>query len=233
MATLSPPRFSVIIPVLNEEEVISDCLNALQGQDLAEVIVVDGGSRDGTQCLVKDAGLAKLVTTEISGRANQMNTGAAAAESDVFLFLHADCRLPDNWTELVEKALSDPEVVGGRFRLGISENALSFRLIAFFSTLRSRVLGITYGDQAIFVCRSVFEAVGGFPLRRIFEDSEFCDVICRRGRFVMVDGDVVSSSRRWRVWGIWRTVCKMWMLRILYTLSVSDGRLSSWYRNVR
>lgn len=233
MARTSPLQISVIIPVLNEEEVISDCLNDLRGQEFTEVIVVDGGSCDRTKCLVEKTGFAKLVTTEKCGRANQMNVGSAVAESDVFLFLHADCRLPDNWPDLVEEAISDPDVVGGRFRLGISENTLSFRLIAFFSTLRSRFLGITYGDQAIFSRRSAFESVGGFPLRQIFEDSEFCDVIRRLGQFVMLDGEVVSSSRRWRVWGIWRTVFKMWILRLLYTLSVSDDRLSRLYRNVR
>jgi rSAM/selenodomain-associated transferase 2 len=229
--TTSPPRISVIIPVLNEEETISDCLMPLGTQDV-EVVVVDGGSKDRTRSLVDAAGFAELITAD-AGRALQMNAGARAAKGDVLLFLHADCKLPENWIELVGGAVSDPEVVGGRFRLGISENTLSFRLIAFFSTLRSRILGITYGDQAIFVRRYVFESVGGFPLRRIFEDSELCEVICRRGRFLLVEGAVVSSSRRWRACGIWRTVFRMWMLRVLYTFCVSDDRLSRWYRNVR
>ena len=223
---------SVIIPVLNEAEVISECLDAFDNEGV-DVLVVDGGSTDGTASIVEASGVAELLVADIKGRASQMNTGAEAAAGSVLLFLHADCRLPEDWRVKVGEALANPEVVGGRFQLGIAESTLSFRLIAFFSTLRSRVLKITYGDQAIFVRRSVFESVGGFPDRRIFEDSEFCDVLERRGRFVMLDAKVISSSRRWRAWGIWRTVFRMWVLRIMYTLSVSDERLSRWYRNVR
>ncbi len=223
---------SVIIPVLNEADVISECLGAFDNEDV-DVLVVDAGSTDNTPSLVEASGVAELLVSDMKGRGCQMNAGAEAVVGSVLLFLHADCRLPEDWEKIVGEALADPEVVGGRFQLGISENTLSFRLIAFFSTLRSRVLKITYGDQAIFVRRSVFDSVGGFPDRRIFEDSELCDVLERRGRFVMLDAKVISSSRRWRAWGIWRTVFRMWLLRFLYTLSVSDERLSRWYRNIR
>ena len=224
---------SVIVPVLNEAEVIADCLAQFEVHDDVQVLVVDGGSEDDTETIVKESTVGEWVTSECAGRARQMNTGANQAAGQVFVFLHADCILPATWVSDVTSALTSSDTVGGRFRLGISEDTLSFRLIAFFSTLRSRLLGITYGDQAIFVRRVAFETVGGFPSRKIFEDSEFCDSISRHGRFVMVDTKVTSSSRRWRAWGVWRTVLRMWVLRVLYTLSVSDERLSRMYRNVR
>jgi hypothetical protein len=101
------------------------------------------------------------------------------------------------------------------------------------STLRSRYLGITYGDQGIFVRRRSFLAVGGFPDQRLFEDSEFCSHLRRTGRFVLLDGAVVSSTRRWRTEGVLWTILRMWLLRLLYQLSVPDERLSRWYRAVR
>ena len=224
---------SVIIPVLNEAEVIAHCLSQFDGIENLQILVVDGGSDDSTADVVKRAGMGEWTVAHRPGRSHQMNAGAALATGPTLLFLHADCRLPSTWPSDVASALKSPEVVGGRFRLGISEDTLSFRLIAFFSTLRSRFLGITYGDQAIFVRRSVFDAVGGFPHRMIFEDSEFCDAVARQGRFALMDSSVVSSSRRWRASGVWRTVLRMWILRLLYTLSVSDERLSGMYRNVR
>lgn len=225
---------TVVIPTLNEVGVIDACLAQFDDAGQAvEVLVVDGGSDDGTRDRVAASGRARLVDAPRCGRSFQMNAGAAAASGSVLVFLHADCVLPGSWLEDVLSALADETAVGGRFRLAISDDAVSFRLIAFFSTLRSRYLGITYGDQAIFVRRSAFEVVGGFPPRMIFEDSEFCDAIEREGRFVMTRSSVVSSSRRWDAWGVWRTVFRMWYLRMLYAMSVPDERLTRMYRDVR
>lgn len=222
----------MIIPVLNESGTIRDCLDQFEGDDCVEVIVVDGGSTDDTASIVSSAGVS-LIEAPQPGRSVQMNAGADQAHGSILLFLHADCRLPSTWRSDVRSLMASRDVVGGRFRLGISERTLSFRLIAFFSTLRSRFLGITYGDQAIFVRRSVFDEVGGFPQRMIFEDSEFCDAVSRLGRFEMARTAVISSSRRWRAWGVWRTVVRMWVLRLMYACSVSDERLVGMYRNVR
>jgi hypothetical protein len=162
-----------------------------------------------------------------------MNRGAGDASGDVLLFLHADTILPGNGLDLIREALDDPEVVGGRFQLGLSEGGWPFRLIALLSTLRSRFLGITYGDQGIFVRRSAFEQVNGYPPIRVFEDSEFCSKVSALGAFTLLDASVHSSTRRWRRWGILGTVAWMWILRILYLCSVSPARLSRLYRDVR
>ena len=224
-------RISVIIPVLNEEAVIGACLAQFCGVEDVELIVVDGGSMDDTQQVVEARGGVQWVQVEKAGRARQMNAGAERATGDVFLFLHADTFLPSDGLRLIRDSLRVPGVVGGRFRLGLSEKTIGFRLVAFLSTLRSRYLGITYGDQGIYVRRETFNAVEGFPPLQLFEDSEFCSRVARVGKFVMLNAQVCSSTRRWREWGFVRTVVEMWVLRILYTFSVSDVTLSRWYKN--
>ena len=223
-------QISVIIPVLNEEAVIGACLAQFCNVEDVELIVVDGGSTDGTQRAVEARGGVQWVQVEMAGRALQMNAGAERATGDVFLFLHADTFLPSDGVMLIRDSLRAPDVMGGRFQLGLSEETIGFRLVALLSTLRSRYLGITYGDQGIYVRRETFNAVGGFPPLQLFEDSEFCSRVARVGKFVMLDARVCSSTRRWRKWGFVRTVVEMWVLRILYTCSVSDVRLSRWYR---
>ena len=223
-------QISVIIPVLNEEAVIGACLAQFCGGEDVELIVVDGGSTDDTQEVVEALGRAQWVQVRKAGRALQMNAGVERATGDVFLFLHADTFLPSDGLMLIRDSLRVFGVVGGRFRLGLSEETIGFRLVAFFSTLRSRYLGITYGDQGIYVRRETFNAVGGFPPLQLFEDSEFCARVARIGKFVMLNARVCSSTRRWRKWGFVRTVVEMWALRLLYACSVSDVTLSRWYR---
>ena len=226
-------QVTVIIPVVNEAEVIDGCLAQFREQRDVEVIVVDGGSRDGTQERIREAGIARLVTSPRSGRSVQMNHGASSASGQVLLFLHADTFLPEGGIGMILESLEDPDVVGGRFRLGLSEDTWMFRAIASLSTMRSRYLGITYGDQGIYVRRSVFDRVAGFPDVALFEDSEFCAAVRKLGRFVLLGGTVCSSTRRWRRWGVVPTVIRMWTIRILHLCSVSDKRLSRLYRDVR
>lgn len=224
---------SVIIPVFNEATAIRPCLDQFAGLERTEVIVVDGGSTDGTRRFVEANDVCRWVSSPRQGRGPQMNVGAHAASGEVLLFLHADTLLPGGWREMVLDSLNDPDVVGGRFRLGLSDESFPYGLIAVLSTMRSRYLGITYGDQGIYVRRSAFDRAGGFPPVRIFEDSEFCSIVSRQGRFILLDASARSSTRRWERWGVLRTVIWMWLFRLLYLCSVSDARLSRWYRDVR
>ena len=212
---------------------MAGCLGQFRGQRNLEVIVVDGGSRDGTRDRARATGIARLVTSPRSGRSAQLNRGASVASGDVLLFLHADTLLPDGAIRMIRKSLEDPDVAGGSFRLGLSEDTWTFRTIAFLATMRSRYLGVTYGDQGIYVRRAVFDRVAGFPEVALFEDSEFCAAVRKLGRFVLLDGSVRTSTRRWRRWGVATTILWMWTLRILYLCSVSDKRLCRLYRDVR
>jgi hypothetical protein len=191
---------SVIIPVLNEAASIRACLAQFEQEENVEVVVVDGGSTDGTPDLIDALGIGTCVSASDVGRASQMK---------------------------------GEDVLGGRFRLGLAETGIGFQLIAYLSTLRSKYLGITYGDQGIFARRGVFDAVGGYPALHLFEDSEFCSLVAQRGKFVMLPAQVCSSTRRWRKWGVVKTVIWMWLLRMLFTCGVSDKTLSRWYRTVR
>ncbi|MDA0746263.1 MAG: TIGR04283 family arsenosugar biosynthesis glycosyltransferase [bacterium] len=226
-------KINVIIPAYNEAETIGYCLRQFCRKEGVEVVVVDGGSSDGMRQVVEDSGVARWVLSPQKGRAFQMNYGAQVTRGEILLFLHADTFLPESGLGLIREVMRQPQVVGGRFPLKLSEGTPVFRLISFLSTLRSQYLGITYGDQGIFARRSVFEAVRGFPDLQIFEDSEFCSALSRKGRFVMLDEPVCSSTRRWKRGGVFRTVLWMWVLRLLFTCSVSDVRLNRWYRDVR
>jgi len=226
-------QISVIIPVLNEVASIQKCLEQFHQEDLIDVVVVDGGSTDGTPDVVASSMIGQCVLSPKPGRAAQMNFGAEKAVGDVFLFLHADTFLPPNGLALIREVVAKQNVVGGRFELGLAETRLGFRLIAYLSTLRSKFLGITYGDQGIFVRRDIFQAVGGYPALELFEDSEFCNAVKSRGKFVMLPAQVCSSTRRWQKWGVVRTVIWMWVLRVLFVCGISDKTLSQWYRAVR
>src|SRR5438874_12738236 len=155
-------RFSIIIPVLNEEALLEDQLTYLTqqcSQQDCELLIVDGGSIDRTVDIAQRHG---QVICSPRGRATQMNAGAAAARGDVLIFLHADTRLPDDAFNAIERALASPKVVGGAFRVCFNCHLWSYRLVAFITNLRSRTRTIFTGDQAYFVRATSFRAVGGY-----------------------------------------------------------------------
>jgi rSAM/selenodomain-associated transferase 2 len=194
----------------------------------AEVILVDGGSDDATAQVATRAPDVRLLDRP-RGRARQMNAGALQARGDVLLFLHADTRLPDGALEAVSAALDDQRVIGGRFDVRFDNPRPVFRMIAFFMNLRSRVSGISTGDQAIFVRRTAFEALGGYPDIPLMEDIELCRRLKRRGRLVALRARVTPSARKWERDGAFRTMALMWALRFLYMAGVPPVQLHRWY----
>lgn len=221
-------RISVIIPILNEAEELPTLLSSLGLLDEdTEVLVVDGGSRDGSPTLVSEAGYPLL--TSASGRARQMNAGARAAVGDVLLFLHADARLPPDGVEAVRAAMRDPAVVAGRFDLVYERARWPYPWIAWSGNLRSRLTGICTGDQTIFVRRAAFEAVGGYPEIPLMEDVELSRRLKRLGRMACLRACVAGSTRKYRQEGVWRTVALMALLRMLYALGVPPERLHRLY----
>lgn len=224
---------SLIVPVLNERAIVAESLAALRGLDgPKEIIVVDGGSTDGTWEVLRRQKGIRAVRSE-PGRARQMNAGARLARGEILLFVHLDSRLPTAALPSVENACAPPGVVGGRFDLRLAGTGIRYRLTENLINLRSRVSGTATGDQCIFVRRSVFERLGGYADIPLMEDVELCRRLRRRGRFVALRVRVETSARRWERNGFWRTVLLMWSLRALYAAGASPERLSGFYKAVR
>jgi rSAM/selenodomain-associated transferase 2 len=221
---------SVVIPTLNEAERIGPLIAATREVGECEIVVVDGGSDDGT---AEHAVGADVVLNTQRGRAMQQNAGAAAAHGDVLLFLHADCRLQAGAFEAVEAALKDPRVVAGCFRQRIDATGCRFRLLERGNALRVTLWKWAYGDQGIFVCRGAFDEAGGFPELKLMEDLYLMKRLKKRGRIVQISPPLLVSSRRWRQAGIVRQTLRNWMLLALAGCGVSPDRLARFYPNVR
>jgi rSAM/selenodomain-associated transferase 2 len=219
---------SIIIPVLNEAAEIEAALNALTPlrQRGAEVIVVDGGSSDGSAELARP--LADRVLTAPRGRATQMNAGAAAASGDVLLFLHVDTRLPDDADRLIADGLQRSGRAWGRFDVCFDGGGW-LRVVAFMMNCRSRLTGICTGDQAMFARRAAFEKIGGFPAIALMEDVAASSLLKKITRPLAFRTRVTTSSRRWRQHGVWRTIVLMWRLRLAYYFGDDPGRLARYY----
>lgn len=220
---------SIVIPVLDEADHLAALLPALAVEcPDAEVLVVDGGSRDRTAAAVASHPSARLVPSP-RGRARQMNAGAARSRGDTLLFLHADTRLPPGATRAIADALADPAVVGGRFDVRFDPDRPALRVIAAFMNGRSRLSRISTGDQALFVRRTTFEALGGFADIALMEDIELSRRLRRAGRLACLRQRVTTSSRKWATEGVARTVLLMWALRLAYWSGVAPERLHRWY----
>jgi rSAM/selenodomain-associated transferase 2 len=229
-------NLSVVIPVLDEEARIARCLartRALAG--VAEVVVVDGGSRDRTLEVVgeeaeRTTAARLVVVTAPRGRGRQLNAGARAAAGDVLLFLHADVDLPDDAAEWVARALAEGDVVGGAFRVHTVADA-GFNWLGPLlrvADVRSHVSTLPYGDQAVFVRRADFEAVGGFPDQPLMEDVELANRLWQRGRMVIVRASVQVSGRRFLARPL-RSLLAMRLFPLLYRLGVPAEVLARFY----
>ncbi len=226
-------RFSIIMPVLNEEAILEEHLAYLAKQCASydyELIIVDGGSHDSTVAIAQRYG---NVIHSPRGRAIQMNNGAKAAHGDVLLFLHADTRLPDNAFVAIEQALAVPTVVGGAFRMCFNRDQWLYRFVAWTTNLRSRMHTIFTGDQAYFIRTTSFHAIGGYPEQPLMEDLEIIKQLRTIGKVVLLPHYVTTSARRHEKVGLLRSVLFMWYLRLLYKYGVSPAQLQRMYFDVR
>lgn len=226
---MTPPALSIVVPVLDEASQIEATLAALQPmrQRGVEVIVVDGGSQDGTVELARP--WADVLVVAARGRARQMNAGAALAQGEVLLFLHADTLLPPHADQQVLRNMAGHKQ-WGRFDVSIVAHHPMLRVVALLMNQRSRLTGIATGDQAMFVRREVFEHVGGFADQPLMEDIALSRRLRRLSAPVCLPQRVATSGRRWETRGVWRTIFLMWRLRWRYWRGESAEQLAKAYR---
>ena len=228
---VSEPTISIVVPTLEEASTLAATLGRLREPEVLEVIVADGGSRDGTREIA--AALADRVIETPRGRALQMNRGATIARGETLFFLHADTRVTPGFAAAIARALEDSAVVGGRFDLELDDPGLAYRTVAAMIRIRSRWTRVFTGDQGLFVRRDVFERLGGYPEEPLLEDLALSIAMRRAGRIACLRERVVTAARRWRHRGVVRTVVLMWTIRGLYALGVPPRVLARLYATVR
>jgi len=224
---------SVIIPVLNEAACINEAIariRELDGGKNAEVIVVDGSPDRETISAVSDPGV--VIACSPAGRGRQMNRGAELASGAVLLFLHVDTALPLDALARVRSLLEDATIVAGAFSLGIASGRKIYRVTERYVGLRTRLTRVPFGDQAIFIRRGYFEAIGGYRNIPLMQDVELMTRIRKRGdRIGIIREKVMTSPRRWEREGIFSCTFRNWALQLSYSLGVSPERLARWYRS--
>jgi len=218
-------KLSIVIPTLNEASHIESLLAQLSDENV-ELIVVDGGSDD--QTVQRASVQAKLVYSS-TGRAVQMNTGAAAANGDWLWFLHADTQLSQPLNAYVDE-ITQSSSVWGRFTVRLNDARFIFRVIERLMNARSCFTSVATGDQGLFVDRRLFDELGGYPELPLMEDV----ALSKRLRKVMPVNcsalSLITSARRWQHRGVLKTIVLMWWLRLAYAVGVSPARLRQWYR---
>jgi len=222
---------AAIVPVFNEVQLLPEKLVSLKALNVEELVIVDGGSTDGTQQLLEKAGVCWLAG--VKGRAAQMNAGAGQCKSDILLFIHIDTEMYEGDMSIIRSVMNQPDMVGGRFDVRLSGRHPACRMISWFINARSRLTKISTGDQALFVRRGIFERMGGFANLPLMEDIEFSTRLKEEGGIACLRQTVTTSSRRWQQHGIVSTILLMWKLRLFYWLGTPADKLAIMYRDAR
>ncbi|MGQ0846319.1 MAG: TIGR04283 family arsenosugar biosynthesis glycosyltransferase [Sporichthyaceae bacterium] len=227
MPNSRPRSVSIVVPVLDEAPIVAESLSRLR-RDFpdCELVVVDGGSRDGTADLARP--FAPVVLAE-RGRARQLNAGAAHCSGEVLWFVHVDTAPDPAALAQLRAALADPRVLGGGLRLRFDRRSPALNFLAWSSNLRARRLHLVFGDQAMFVRRDVFDALGGFPDLALMEDLELSRRLARRGRLAVLPAPCVASARRLEAQGTWRMIGYMQYLKVLYLLGADPAGIERRY----
>ena len=225
------PVFSIIVPVLNEEDGIQSLLQHLQdiaAGESVELIVVDADPVGSTINKIRSGEVVKLLSPR--GRGMQMNRGADVAKGNVLLFLHADTFLPENALAYIKNALTDDTCVGGAFDLGIDSERALLRLTAWCASLKHRMTRVPYGDQAIFIRSDFFHDISGYREVPLFEDVELMTRIKKlKKKITIIRHRTITSPRKWEKEGVLYTILRNWALQALYLLGTSPERLVKYY----
>jgi len=219
-------RVSVVIPTIEERGQVGRAIDSALAGGAAEVVVADGASNDATEEIAVRAGA--IVVQAPRGRARQLNAGAARATGDVLLFLHADTTLPPGAARLVRQALGTPGVVAGAFTYRSDGVGALGRLLTTGGRVRCRLSGHPYGDQALFLRRRTFRALGGFPDLPVMEDWELVARLRRLGRVLVLPEEAVTSSGSFDDHGLlWAGAINVAVI-VGYQLGIDPGLLASW-----
>ena len=224
-------RISVIVPMLNEAERIAAQLQHLKEQDPHELIVVDGGSDDGSCEIATE--LADQVLSCEEGLAAQLNAGAEVATGDVFAFVYADTRLPDGSGTVIATTLADEGTIAGAFRLALDDPRWRYRFTAFAANLRSSAGWGPFGDQAIFVRAEAFQRVGGYRADVLLEDLDLVRRLRKIGKVKVATTSALSSVRRWESGGFGATMVRNWKYLACHILGMRGGGVRQRYQNYR
>jgi rSAM/selenodomain-associated transferase 2 len=225
---MTPARVSVVIPAINEEAMIGRAIESARRAGAGEIIVVDGGSQDQTWDVALQSGANKLVRS-LPGRGIQLNSGAwmVNPSQEWIVFLHADNLLDEN---CLQQICDQPAAVWGAFQQRIDAAGWIYRWIEGGNSLRVRLRGVPFGDQAVFVRRTKLHQGGGFDEIPLMEDVAFAKRMRRMARPILLPGPVTVSSRRWSRRGPVRQTLLNWWIQVAYALGVSPQRLRQWYR---
>ncbi|MBW8035709.1 MAG: glycosyltransferase [Planctomycetes bacterium] len=226
-------RFSVVIPVFNEQDGINSVISDVKAQamgETCEIIVVDGDVDGGTVGCVEDEGVIGVCCE--AGRGRQMNAGAKIAQGEVLLFLHADTRLPDGAFAAIWDAVGDGEFIGGAFELGFDSARFIYRMLAYWRNVRGRLSKVPFGDQGIFIRKDYFERIGGYAEISFLEDVELMRRIKKDGGKIRILGERITTSvRRFEKIGALRGTLRNGAILTMYYLGVSAERLAKYYRS--
>ncbi len=217
---------SVIIPTLNEADRIASTIHQVRAHGDAEIIVVDGGSADGTAEIAGSLGVTVLGNA--ANRGSQQNLGARRAAGSILLFLHADTELPVDFAGRIRQTLAIPGVAGGAFHFRLDGSGWRLRLVERVVALRCKLFQLPYGDQAIFVKKEMFERAGRFPESPVMEDFDFIMRLKKLGRVAIAGAAAVTSARRWRRLGVWRATWINQLCIFGYYLRIPSQRMARW-----
>lgn len=228
-------KISIIMPVLNEGKILHKTLSSIEINTNIELIIVDGGSSDNTLEIARE--FTDIIIISNRGRGIQLSKGAQRASGDILFFLHADAIPPKNFYELIVGAIHGlplKNVIAGSFMLRIKSNGLAFRIIEAAVFIRSMLTSIPYGDQGLFMTKSVYQKIGGFNPYPLMEDIDIAKRLKKYGRIVFLRELMTVSPRRWLKEGIFYTTLRDWMIVVLYTIfNINPNRLIRRYKDVR